>query len=112
FTPTGLALLGREGQVLALPVAGAEGRSADDATQVLRNVSGVPASGVVHFDVANDGTLIYAERDPKAAELELAWYSRDGQVKSLGLPNEEYRMVRFSPDGRRVVLAVGPGGGR
>jgi serine/threonine-protein kinase len=112
FTSSGIALLGREGQVLALPVSGASGGSADEATQVLRNVAGVPASGVVHFDVAGDGTLVYAERDPRAAELELAWFGRNGEARPLALPKQEYRMVRFSPDGRRVAMAVGPGGGR
>jgi serine/threonine-protein kinase len=112
FTTTGLALLGRNGQVVALPLDGARGQTVEDARPVLRNVAGVPASGVVHFDVSNDGTLVYAESDPHADELELAWYSRAGEATPLGLPQGQYRMIRFSPDGSKIVLAVGAGGGR
>ena len=112
FTPTGHALLAREGQVLALPLAGASGKSTEDAVQVLSGVSGVAASGVLHFDVADDGTLVYAESDPGANELELAWLSRSGTLESLGLPAREFQGPRISPDGRRIAVTIGPSGGR
>ncbi|MEO7794116.1 MAG: hypothetical protein ABIV06_05025, partial [Thermoanaerobaculia bacterium] len=112
FTSTGHALLGREGQVLALPVAGAMGGSTEDAVQVLRSVAGVPASGIVHFDVSENGTLVYVENDPGRANLELAWMSRSGTLESLGLPAREYQVPKISPDGRRIAVTVGPGGGR
>ncbi len=112
FTPGGLVLLGRDGQVLATPLAALDGRGIEDAVQVLRNVAGVPASGVVHFDVAADGTLVYAERDPRFSELELAWFDRQGNVTPVVLPKGEFGSVRISPDGKRVAIGVGPGGGR
>jgi Tol biopolymer transport system component len=112
FTPVGIALLGRGGQVLALPFDGTGDQSTDEARPVLRGVAGVPASGVVHFAVAADGTLVYAERNPSNDELQLAWLSRSGEEEALDLPLAPYRMLRFSPDGRRVALAIGPGGGR
>ncbi len=112
FTPGGLALLGRAGQVLAMPLAGAHGQTVDDAREVLHNVAGVPASGIVHFDVAADGTLVYAERSAHSEELELTWFSNSGEARAVGAEKGEYRMLRFSPDGRRLALAVGPGGGR
>jgi hypothetical protein len=112
FTPGGVALLGRSKEVLALPLDGADGRSTEDARPVLRNVAGIPASGVVYFDVAADGTLVYAERDPQADELELAWFGSSGDAEPLGLPNAPYRTLRISPDGARVAIASGPGGGR
>ncbi|MEO8502503.1 MAG: protein kinase [Acidobacteriota bacterium] len=112
FTSSGLALLGREGQVLATPLAGAHGQNIGDARVVLRNVAGVPASGVVHFGVGEDGTLIYAERDPQASELEVVWISATGEARTIALPHGEYRQFQFSPDGKRVATAVGPGGGR
>jgi serine/threonine-protein kinase len=112
FTPNGLVLLGREGQVLAARLAAMNGRQVEDAPAVLRNVAGVAASGVVHFDVANDGTLVYAERDPRDAGLELAWFDQKGNTTPVQLPKGEYGAVRISPDGKRVVVGVGPGGGR
>ena len=112
FTSDGLALLGRSGQVLALPLGSAHGQSIEDAREVLHDVAGVPASGIVHFDVAADGTLVYAERSAHSDELELTWFSGNGEARSAGAEKGEYRMLRFSPDGRRLALAVGPGGGR
>ncbi len=112
FTSTGHALLAREGQVLAMPLAGASGQSTEDAVQVLSGVAGVAASGVLFFDVADDGTLIYAERDPGANQLELAWLSRSGELESLGLPPREYQVPKVSPDGKRVAVTIGPSGGR
>ena len=113
FTPIGIALIGRAGQVLAVPYDGTgELGGTDDARPVLRNVAGVAASGVVHFDVADDGTLVYAESDPQGTELELAWFGRDGEVVPVDLPRAEYRILRIAPDGYRVAVAIGPGGGR
>ena len=112
FTPGGVALLGRSKEVLALPLAGADGRSTEDARPVLRDVGGIVASGVVFFDVASDGTLVYAERDPLADELRLAWFGPSGEVEPLELPSAAYRSLRISPDGARVAIASGPGGGR
>jgi serine/threonine-protein kinase len=112
FTPGGAALLGRQGQVLSLPLAGLHGQRVDEARPVLRNVAGVPASGIVHFDLAHDGTLVYAEGDPHSTKLELAWLSRDGEAEPLTLPRGQYRTPLFAPDGRRVAMVIGPGGGR
>ena len=112
FTSTGHALLAREGQVLAMPLAGASGQSTEDAVQVLSGVAGVAASGVLFFDVADDGTLVYAERDPGANRLELAWLSRSGALEGLGLPPREYQVPKISPDGKRVAVTIGPSGGR
>ena len=112
FTPDGYALLAREGQVLALPLAGASGASTEDAVQVLSGVSGIAASGVLYFDVADNGTLVYAESDPGANQLELAWLDRSGTLESLGLPPREYQGPRISPDGKRIAVTIGPSGGR
>jgi len=112
FTPSGLMLLGREGQVLSMPLAEARGQLAENATQVLERVSGVPASGIVHFDVAGDGTLVYAEGDTHTDEMDVVWFSRSGEMQPLALAVGQYRVLRFSPDGRRVAIAAGAGGGR
>jgi hypothetical protein len=112
FTASGLVLLGRQGQLLATPLAGLSQTTVESAKQVLKNVAGVPASGIVHFDVAQDGTLVYAERDPHADELDLVWFGPDGKSEPLGVPKAEYSLLRIAPDGRRVAMSIGPGGGR
>ena len=112
FTSTGTALLARNGELVALPAAGADGASTEDAPVVLRNIAGVPASGVFYFDLASDGTLVYAERDPDSEEQEVDWYTRDGEIRAAGLPKGRFNQLRASPDGQRIAVEVGPGGGR
>jgi hypothetical protein len=112
FTANGIVLLARQGQVLATPLAGLSPATVESAKQVLKNVAGVPASGIVHFDVAADGTLVYAERDPHADELDLVWFGADGKSEPLGVPKAEYSLLRIAPNGRRVAMSIGPGGGR
>jgi eukaryotic-like serine/threonine-protein kinase len=59
-----------------------------------------------------DGTLVYAERDPRADAFRLAWFAAGTQPQPLDLPDGPYRKVRISPDGARAVIHAGPGGGR
>jgi serine/threonine-protein kinase len=108
---SGHLVLGRRGQLLAMPLAAANGGPAASAIPVARDVAGVATSGVLFFDLAENGTLVYAEADPKAAELELAWVRRDGTVEPLPLPIREYRAPRVSPEGKRIAFAIGPGRG-
>jgi hypothetical protein len=109
---SGHLVLAREGQLLALRSSDATGGSAEDAVQVLQGVAGVAASGVAYFDLAANGTLVYAQRHPRANEFELAWISRAGEFEPLPFPPREYNMPRLSPDGKLVAVAVGPGRGR
>ena len=104
-------VLGRGSQLLAMPLAAATGGPVANATPVARDVAGVSTSGVLFFDIARDGTLVYAEADPKASMLELVWVRRDGAVEPLPLPAREYRGPRVSPDGKRIAVAIGPGRG-
>jgi Tol biopolymer transport system component len=36
----------------------------------------------------------------------------DGAIDPLELPPREYQTPRISPDGKRMVVGIGPGGGR
>jgi eukaryotic-like serine/threonine-protein kinase len=109
---SGHLVLAREGQLLALPLAAATGGSAESAVSVLQGVAGIATSGIVFFDLAENGTLAYAQRNPHATEFELAWLARDGQVEPLPFPPREYLAPRLSPDGTRFAVGIGPGRGR
>jgi Tol biopolymer transport system component len=67
---------------------------------------------MLDFDVSARGDLVFGERDPQATQLELAWFARDGSVNPLGLPPREFHVPRLSPDGARIALCIGLGGGR
>ena len=72
-------------------------------------VEGVATIGpVTPFDVAQDGTLIYApEGSVGGAEQRiLTWIDREGRPTPLREEPRAYRTPRFSPDGRRLLLQI------
>ena len=105
-------MLGRDNQLFAMKLDNAKGEAVANATPVVHGVAGVQTSGVVFFDIADNGTLIYTERDPKETELELVRVGRDGRGDPLSFPPREYHTPSLSPDGKRVAVAIGPGRGR
>ena len=111
YAASGHLLLGRNGQIFAVPLADARGGPVANSRLAVQGVEGIETSGVVFFDVADDGTLIYAERDPQAKQLELVRVGRDGTVEPLPFPPREYRAPRVSPDGKRITVGVGAGRG-
>ncbi len=112
YAATGHLILGRDNQLFAMKLSDAEGEAVTNATPVLHGVDGVESSGVMFFDIADNGTLVYVERDPHATELELVRVDRDGRAEPLPFPPREYHMPTLSPDGKRVAVGVGPGRGR
>ncbi len=112
YAASGHLVLARDNQLFAMRLTDAKGRALINATPVVQGVEGVESSGVVFFDIADNGTMIYAERDPKAKALELVRVDRDGHVEPLPFPPREYRAPRVAPDGRRIVVGLGPGRGR
>ena len=77
-------------------------------------VSGVPKTvleevamsrgGAGQFDVAHDGTLVYARGEMENDLVTLIWVDRQGREQAVGTPPFSYRYPRLSPDGQRVVL--------
>ena len=105
-------VLGRGDQLFVLPLASLSGGPLGGAAVALEGVAGVAASGVLHYDISAEGDLAYAERDPLATQFELVWLAPDGTLEPLKLPPREYQTPRISPDGKRIVVGIGPGGGR
>ena len=112
YAATGHLVLARDHQLFAMKLEDAKGGAVANAASVLHGVEGVASSGVVFFDVADTGTLIYVEHDPHAAEFELIRVDRDGRAEPLPFPHRDYHMPALSPDGKRIAVGIGPGRGR
>jgi len=110
-SPTGHLILGRGDQLYAVALESVSGRRAELSAPLLSGVAGAPSSGMMAFDIARNGTLVYAEKDPRADQFELVWLDREGKPESLGLSPQQYSVPRISPDGSRIAVNVGPGGG-
>jgi serine/threonine-protein kinase len=69
------------------------------------------AAGAGFFDIANDGTLVYAQRGDRGGDRggdrAVVWVDRHGHEESVPLPPRAYRQARLSPDGTRIVLFPG-----
>jgi dipeptidyl aminopeptidase/acylaminoacyl peptidase len=95
-----------------LPLAHATAVPLGGVRAVFDGVADIATSGILHCDISVDGVLAYAARDPLASRFELCWLAPDGTLETLALPPREYQTPRISPDGKRMVVGIGPGGGR
>src|SRR6185436_7913207 len=60
--------------------------------------------GAANFDVALDGTLVYAPGEVENDLVTLMWASRSGVESPIGTPAFSYRYPRLSPDATRVAM--------
>jgi serine/threonine-protein kinase len=60
-----------------------------------------------HFDLANDGTLVYLSRDALTSDRTIAWMERSGQVHKLVEAPGRYTHLFPSPDGRKLACVSG-----
>jgi serine/threonine-protein kinase len=112
YAPSGHLVVAREGVLAAVPFDAANLASRGHERILLQDVGGVPTSGIVYFDLARDGTLIYTQRDEHAKDHKLGWVDRSGRWQEITGETREYLNPRVSPDGNRLVFHVGPGEGR
>jgi serine/threonine-protein kinase len=82
--------------------------AAFDIGQLQTRGTAVPVivtEGLLDYDVAEDGTLIYQSAGTDG-KRELVWVDRQGRATSLDAPDMDYVYPRLSPDGTRVALDV------
>ena len=70
---------------------------------------GVVAAGLVHYAVADSGTLAYLPGGVAAGNQQLVWVDRTGAEERLPAPANDYRTVSLSPSGTRAAVSIGSG---
>ena len=78
---------------------------------VLEDVAGNAATGGGQYDAARNGTLVYLSGKSSAANWPVVWMDSTGKTQPLLAAPGLYFTPRFSPDGKRLALAVGSFGG-
>jgi serine/threonine-protein kinase len=63
-------------------------------------------SGVVQYDVARDGTLLFSPREVGLPKRTLVSVDRQGRKETLSPSQRAYQYPLFSPDGRRIAATV------
>jgi Tol biopolymer transport system component len=67
-------------------------------------VQAAPQDGVAGFAVSETGSLVYVP--PGETITKLAWVNRKGVLEPLEAPGRDYLLLRLTPDGKRVVMAI------
>jgi Tol biopolymer transport system component/predicted Ser/Thr protein kinase len=111
YLPTGHLVYIHQGTLFAVPfdldrleVRGTPG-------PLLESVAGNDAVGAGQYDAARNGTLVYLSGKSSAVATSLAWMESTGKIQPLLPPSIVYLAPRFSPDGKRLAVGVGPAGG-
>lgn len=93
------------GQILAVPLdlqkKEVRGRSVKIVDDVLQ-----PIAGSAHFDIAEDGTLIYIKASPEFVKWKLALKDRDGNTIRTTTDHYTFSNPSVSPDGARIVVEI------
>ena len=93
------------GQILAVPLdlekKEVRGRSVKIVDDVLQSIA-----GSAHFDIAEDGTLIYIKASPEFVKWKLALKDRDGNTIRTTTDYYTFTNPSVSPDGDRIVVEI------
>ena len=101
--PSGHLLYGSAGRVIALPIDADSLAVAGAPTVVLEDVFEGSNSGVVFFDVAANGTVVFV---PGSTEHSLVLVDRTGVATLLADRRAAYRHPSLSPDGNRLAVTI------
>jgi Tol biopolymer transport system component len=82
-----------------------------DPTALGDRVSGDASSGVAYVAVASDGTFAFVPGAGAAAVRSIVLADRTGKTRPVPVPPRAYNQPRFSPDGKRLAVTIGPGHG-
>jgi serine/threonine-protein kinase len=106
YSETGHLVYGRtDGVLMAVPFDPVRLEVTGPATSLLEGVM-VKPWGVVEFDIARNGSLVYLTGAGGRGELVIV--DRQGAEGSLREGPDVFFSPRFSPDGVRMALGIGP----
>ena len=103
----GHIVFSRSDSVWAVPFDAERLETRGDPFLVLESVEVLGGGQFPQFDVAHDGTIVYVSRGSLAvAQQTVDWVDRQGIATPLLEEPRGYAQPRFSPDGRRMLLAI------
>ena len=111
FAPPDHLVFWRAGTLLAVPFDARSRRLDGESVALDERTSGDPSSGVAYAAVAADGTWAYVPGAETVGERRLILTDRAGKAQPVPVPARSYHYPRFSPDGKRLAVTIGPGHG-
>src|SRR5262245_9649282 len=104
----GYLFFGRGGEVLAAPFDLDRLELRGEPRPVLQDVRMDPkGSGLVYFEIARDGTVIYLPGFPKPEDRSLVFMDRQGHATPAIASKRAFSDPSISPNGRRVAVVIG-----
>ncbi len=104
LSPTGHLIYAREGRLVAARLDTSAMKVAGPSVEMLDDLRTAPY-GVAQFALAQDGTLVYASGHDQM-KTSFVWVDRRGNLRPLGLPEDQYSAFKLSPDGKRLALVA------
>jgi serine/threonine-protein kinase len=103
YVESGHLIYAANGAIKAMPFDLRRLTTSGTAKTVIPQVA-TTTRGAANFDVAHDGTLIYATGSMDNDLVSLTWVDRAGHEQPLGTPEFVYQHPRLSPDGSQLAL--------
>ena len=111
WVPGGYLVLARGTDLFAVRIDPRDPRITRDPVPVLADVAGDASSGASYISIAEDGTLAWIPGGEPEKAREIGWLDRGGRWTPTAIPPGAYNQLVLSPDGGRVLITAGAGGG-
>ncbi len=111
YSPSGHLLFIRSETLFAIPFDPNRRLVTGEPVAVNERPGNDPSSGVVYAAIAADGTFADVPGAGPAAERSIILTDRTGKARTVPVPPRSYNYPRFSPDGKRLAVSIGPGHG-
>jgi Tol biopolymer transport system component len=109
----GHLLFGRDGVVFAAPLDIERLELVRQPVPVLEGVAmwsspgyDQSSSGFVYYDISENGALLFSPKEARLPRRTLVLVNREGQREAVSGLERSYTRPFFSPDGRRIAVAV------
>ena len=109
--PNGRLIFARGGALYSVAFDARSLKRAGRQTVVEQGIGTDFTSGAAHFSVSHNDTLFYVNSGTSDNQRLLFSVDRKGTATSIDLPPAIYSDPRFSPDGSKLAVIVGPSGG-
>jgi Tol biopolymer transport system component len=107
YAASGHLVYAQAGSLMAVPFQPQRLEVTGPPVTVVEGVQQSAFGGAADYSISATGTLVYLSAGTQS-QRKLVWVSRSGAEQALATPPRLYDWPQLSPDGRRVVMEIGP----